>query len=175
MNKLIAINNISVRTDIIRKLAIETVEPITGNGIKTTPIGMHLPIPTYTTLWNSSAVFTNNYTITLSDTIDNYDELIIYGSAIRDSSAWYIDCQNRYVVDPGKINFCCCYYNGCWSTASNTFILCNGTQVMLSGNSGNILSSFYMGQTQGSTAWLGEKNNNRNTDVHPYKIVGVKY
>lgn len=175
MNKLIAINNISVSADTIRKLAIDVEQPITGDGTKKYPIGIELPMPSYSTLWTSSATFTNNYTFTLSDSIDNYDELIIYGSAIRDNSAWYIDCQNRYFVDKGKINLCCSYYNGTWATASNSHILCNGTQMMLSGNSGNILSSFYMGQAAGSTSWAGGKYNNRIDDVHPYKIIGVKY
>jgi len=39
----------------------------------------------YTTLWETDTPFKNMYSITLSDSIDNYDEYIVYGSANRDS------------------------------------------------------------------------------------------
>lgn len=129
----------------------------------------------YTTLWETSNPFQNMYSITLNDSIDNYDELIVYGSANRDND-YYINCENEYVVDKNAINFCNSFYNGCWSTASNSHILCNGTQLLLSGTSGRVTSSYYMGQNAGVTTWCGWKATTaRVQDVHPYKIVGVRY
>lgn len=129
----------------------------------------------YTTLWETDTPFNNMYSITLSDSIDNYDELIVYGSANRDND-YFINCENEYAVDKNAINFCNSFYNGCWSTAANSHILCNGTQLLLSGTSGRITSSYYMGQNAGATAWCGWKSTGaRVQDVHPYKIVGAKY
>lgn len=129
----------------------------------------------YTTLWETDTPFNNMYSITLSDSIDNYDELIVYGSANRDN-VYFINCENEYAVDKNAINFCNSFYNGCWSTAADSHILCNGTQLLLSGTSGRITSSYYMGQNAASTAWCGWKSTAaRVQDVHPYKIVGAKY
>jgi len=129
----------------------------------------------YTTLWETSTPFNNMYSITLNDSIDNYDELIVYGSANRDNTH-YINCENEYVVDKNAINFCNSFYNGCWSVDANSHILCNGTQLLLSGTSGRVTSSYYMGQNAGTTAWCGWKGTAaRVQDVHPYKIVGAKY
>ena len=63
------------------------------------------PQYTYTTLWETTTPFNNMYNITLNDSIDNYDELIVYGSANRDNT-FYINCENEYVVDKNAINFC---------------------------------------------------------------------
>lgn len=156
--------------------AIEVISPMTGNGTPESPIGIQVGVqPTYTTLWETNSPFANMYSFTMSQSIDNFDELIVYGSANRDNAFW-IDCENRYVVDPGKINMCCSYYNGTWGMSDTSHILCNGTQVWLSGTSGRVTSSYYMGQNNNSTAWCGWKSTTaRVQDVHPYKIVGVKY
>ena len=133
------------------------------------------PTYTYTTLCETDTPFKNMYSITLNDSIDNYDELIIYGSANRDNTH-FINCENEYVVDKSAINFCNSFYNGSWSIEANSHILCNGTQLLLSGTSGRITSSYYMGQNAGATSWCGWKSTGaRVQDVHPYKIVGAKY
>ena len=75
----------------------------------------------YTTLWETDTPFNNMYSITLNDSIDNYDELIIYGSANRDNN-YYINCENEYAVDKSAINFCNSFYNGCWSMAADSHI-----------------------------------------------------
>lgn len=134
-----------------------------------------VPTYEYTILWETSNPFQNMYSITLNDSIDNYDALIVYGSANRDNTN-FINCENEYVVDKNAINFCNSFYNGCWSVAANSLILCNGTQLLLSGTSGRVTSSYYMGQKAGTTAWCGWKSTGaRVQDVHPYKIVGEKY
>lgn len=128
---------------------------------------------TYTTLWETNSPFNNMYSITLNDSIDNYDEYIVYGSANRDSQVW-LDTQNRYTVTPGKVNQGGCFYAGRWNTGS-TYVLLNGTEMWLSGTSGYVSSSYFYGQNNGATTWsVGTYNTARNVDLHPYKIVGIK-
>ena len=127
----------------------------------------------YTTLWETSNPFKNMYSITLNDSLYNYDQYIVYGSAIRDSQLW-LNTQNRYVVTQNKVNRGGCYYAGKWSDGL-TYLLMNGTDMWLSGTSGYITSSYFFGQDNGSTAFCkGCYNTARNVDLHPYKIVGVK-
>lgn len=177
MADFLNVNNLALSASVIAPQAITVEAPLTGDGTSANPIGISAGVqPTYTVLWHTNSPFANMYSFTLNQSIDNFDELIVKGSASRDSSKWFINCENRYVVDPGKINMCCSYYNGAWSTASNAHILCNGTQVWISGNSGRVTSSYFMGQNAGSTAWCGSKMTGaRVEDVHPYEIVGVKY
>lgn len=127
----------------------------------------------YTTLWETDTPFKNMYSITLSDSIDNYDEYIVYGSADRDDQFW-LDTQNRYTVNHTGVNQGGCFYAGRRSTGS-TYILINGTDMWLNGTSGYITSSYFMGQNNGATTFCdGTFNTGRNVDLHPYKIVGVK-
>jgi hypothetical protein len=131
------------------------------------------PTYTYTTLWETNSPFKNMYSITLNDSIDNYDEYIVYGSANRDNQFW-LDTQNRYVVSPGKVNQGGCFYAGRWNTDS-TYILLNGTEMWLSGTSGYVNSSYFYGQGNNVTTWAqGTYNTARHVDLHPYKIVGIK-
>lgn len=177
MADFLNLNNLALSASVVPSSeAVEVISPMTGNGTPESPIGIQAGVqPTYTVLWHTNSPFANMYSFTLNQSIDNFDELIVKGSANRDSTH-YINCENRYVVDPGKINMCCSYYNGTWSTANDTHILCNGTQLWISGNSGRVTSSYYMGQNAGSTAWCGWKTTGaRVQDVHPYEIVGVKY
>lgn len=130
------------------------------------------PTYTYRTLWETNTPFRNLYSITLNDSIDNYDELIVYGSA--DRNTFKLNTENKYVVVPSSINMCGCYYAGRWDTNS-TFLLINGTEMRLSGNSGYVDSSYFFGQGNNTTAWnQGVYNTARSSDLHPYKIVGVK-
>lgn len=131
------------------------------------------PQYTYTTLWETTTPFKNMYSITLNDSIDNYDEYIVYGSANRDNQFW-LDTQNHYVVNKNGVNQGGCFYAGRWSTGS-TYILINGTDMWLNGTSGYITSSYFMGQNNNATTFCdGTFNTARNVDLHPYKIVGIK-
>lgn len=131
------------------------------------------PSYTYTTLWETDTPFKNMYSITLNDSIENYDEYIVYGSANRDDQFW-LDTQNRYTVNHGAVNQGGCFYAGRWSTGS-TYILLNGTDMWLDGTSGYITSSYFMGQNNGATTFCnGTYTAARNVDLHPYKIVGIK-
>lgn len=171
------LDNLAVEASVVPSSnAVSVSSPITGDGTSASPLGIDVGTqPSYTVLWHTDSPFANMYSFTLSQSIDNFDELIVKGSANRDDTH-FINCENRYVVDPGKINMCCSYYNGTWSTANDTHILCNGTQVWISGTSGRVTSSFFMGQTNASTAWCGWKSTGaRVQDIHPYEIVGVKY
>jgi hypothetical protein len=127
----------------------------------------------YTTLWETDTPFKNMYSISLNDSLDNYDEYIVYGSANRDNQFW-LDTQNRYVVNKNGVNQGGCFYAGKWNTGS-TYILLNGTDVFLSGTSGYITSSYFMGQNNNATTFCdGTYNTARNVDLHPYKIVGIE-
>lgn len=174
---MLKLDNLAISASVVPSSnAVNVSSPITGDGTSAFPIGIQAGVqPTYTTLWHTDSPFANMYSFTLSQSIDNFDELIVKGSANRDNQFW-INCENHYVVDPGKINMCCSYYNGAWNTGAAPHILCNGTQVWISGTSGRVTSSYFMGQNAGSTAWCGWKSTDaRVQDVHPYEIVGVKY
>ena len=130
------------------------------------------PTYTYRTLWVTNTPFRNLYSITLNDSIDNYDEYIVYGSAKRTDLV--VDTQTRYVVVPNQVNQGGCLYAGRWSTGS-TYILINGTEMRLSGKSGYVDSSYFFGQTNNNTTWTqAVYSTARADDLHPYKIVGVK-
>jgi len=124
-----------------------------------------------TLLWSAESVAPNNTSITLYDSIDNYDELIYYGSATRT----YCPCvMTEYPVISGVLNLGGPYFYGIWTTGAY-YHLSNGTQVFLSGNSGYIATSYYWGKQNGGTAYEASLTTNRAADVRPYKIVGVKY
>jgi len=129
--------------------------------------------PDRTVLWSAAAVSPNNTSITLNDSIDNYDEIVYYGSASR-SIGHIVSVKTEYPVISGRINGGGPLHCGKWGTGDN-FILANGTQVYLSGNSGGIYSSYYWGKQNNGTAFQGELTNNRYNDVRPYKIEGLKY
>jgi hypothetical protein len=125
-------------------------------------------------LWSAASQQASNSTITLNDSIDNYDEIIYYGSGTKNDRTPCV--ATEYPVIPGVLNLGGPFFVGKWASAdSDNFILCNGTQVFLSGNSGYVASSFYMGKNNSSTAWAASLLTNRTNDVRPYRIVGVKY
>lgn len=157
--------------------SVNVSSPLSGDGTSAHPLAAPTAYiesePTYTLLWSASSAFRNQYSITLNDSIDNYDEVIYYGSANRDTNT--VKVVTEYPVYSGAINLGGPVFCGCWRT-SNNYELWNGTQVWLSGTSGYVNNSFYWGMQNGGTGY--EANNYstpRNSDVHPYKIVGVKY
>ena len=135
-------------------------------------VAWEAPTYTYRTLWETNTPFRNLYSITLNDSIDNYDELIVYGSANRNT--FTLKTENKYVIVPSSVNMCGCYYAGRWDMNS-TFLLLNGTEMRLSGKSGYVDSSYFFGQGNNNTVWTpAVYNTARSSDLHPYKIVGVK-
>lgn len=131
------------------------------------------PTHIYKVLWSTNAPFKNMYSITLNDAIENYDEYIVYGSANRDN-IMEVNTQNRYCVTPGYVNQGGCFYDGLWNV-NYQYILMNGTEMWLSGTSGYIAQSYFMGQNNGATTWTSFYSTAaRQADVHPYKIVGIK-
>ena len=127
--------------------------------------------PEKTVLWSADSVAPNQSSIELSDSIDNYDEIIFYGSGTRN---YVPNVQTYYPVISGKVNLGGPFFCGKWGSG-DSWLLCNGTQVYLSGTSGFVASSYYWGKTDGGTAYNASLVNNRTNDVRPYKIVGVKY
>ena len=125
----------------------------------------------YTTLWETDTPFKNMYSITLNDSIDNYDEYIVYGSAVKDGNVYY-DTQNRYFVSHNGVQQGGCVTAGTWGTSK--FLLLNGTEMWLSGTSGYIASSYFIGEGNNTTAWTQGTFTGRTADLHPYKIVGIK-
>ena len=165
----------TVSADVTALQPVTVSAPLTGNGTSAQPIGFSGAVrPTYTVLWQTANPVANVYNISLNDSIENYDEFIVYGSANRDSQ-FTIKTVNRYEVDKGRINFADCYTHGAWNTAANTHILTNGTNIWLSGNSGSVRGSYFLGQNVGAVSFVGWRGNDRAVDVHPYKIVGVKW
>ena len=124
-------------------------------------------------LWSSDTPFKNQYSIELEDSIDNYDEIIFYGSANRGGND-RVNVKTEFPVVSGCINLGGPYTLNAWQS-TNHYMLNNGTQVYLSGNSGFIDVSYYWGMQNGGTAFEANRYTTaRNADVHPYKIVGVK-
>lgn len=165
----------TVSADVTALQPVTVSAPLTGNGTSAQPIGFSGAVkPSYTVLWQTANPVANVYNISLNDSIENYDEFIVYGSANRDDQ-FTIKTVNRYEVDKGRINFADCYTHGAWNTAANTHILTNGTNIWLSGNSGSVRGSYFLGQNVGAVSFVGWRGNNRAVDIHPYKIVGVKW
>lgn len=128
---------------------------------------------TYTVLWETDTPFKNQYTISLNDSIDNYDEVICYGSANRGGND-RVNVKTTYPIISGTVNLVGPYTLNTWQS-TNHYMLNNGTQVYLSGNSGFIDVSYYWGMQNGGTGFEANRYTTaRNADVHPYKIVGVK-
>lgn len=129
---------------------------------------------TYTVLWETDTPFNNQYSIELNDSIDNYDEIICYGSANRGGND-RVNVKSTYPVISGTINLVGPYTLNTWQS-TNYYMLNNGTQMYLSGTSGYIDVSYYWGMQNGGTAFEANRYTTaRNADVHPYKIVGVKH
>ena len=157
---------------------VSVSSPLSGDGSSANPIEAPAVVydtePTYTTLWETTTPFANGYAITLNDSIDNYDELIYYGSADRGGNAT-VRVMTEYPVCPGHSNAGGPFICNTWQTG-NAYWLCNGTQVWISGTSGFISASYYWGMQNGGTGFEANRYTTaRNADVHPYKIVGVKY
>ena len=126
-----------------------------------------------TVLWENNSPAPNNSSITLNDSIDNYDEIEYYGSGAR--NALNTPCViTNYPVISGVLNLGGPEFIGKWGSG-DTWILSNGTQCFLSGNSGYIASSYFFGRNNGATGYAASLVNNRVDDVRPYKIVGIKY
>ena len=124
-------------------------------------------------LWSAASQQASNSTITLTDSIDNYDELWFYGSGTRNAMCPCVITE--YPVIPGVLNLGGPFFVGQWGSGTNNYELCNGTQIYLSGNSGLVATSFYFGKANGSTGWAAANTTNRDLDVRPYKILGIKY
>jgi len=130
--------------------------------------------PTYTVLWETNEPFRNQYSIVLNDSIDNYDEVICYGSANRGGND-RVNVKTTYPVISGTVNLVGPYTLNTWQSTNN-YMLNNGTQMYLSGTSGYIDVSYYWGMQNGGTGFEANRYTTpRNADVHPYKIVGVKH
>jgi len=129
---------------------------------------------TYTVLWETDTPFKNQYSIVLNDSLDNYDEVICYGSANRGGND-RVNVKTTYPVVSGTINLVGPYTLNTWQS-TNHYMLNNGTQMYLSGTSGFIDVSYYWGMQNGGTGFEANRYTTpRNADVHPYKIVGVKH
>ena len=136
-------------------------------------VAWEAPTYVYKELWHTDSAFRNMYSITLNDSIDNYDEYIVYGSAIRDD-VYPLNTETRHVVVKNAINQGGCWYAGMWSTIYQ-YELANGTEMWLSGNSGYVGSSYYGGIHYTSSIWAqGVSTAGRVNDLHPYRIVGLK-
>lgn len=169
---------IIIPTAIASTSSIDTNYPFMGNGSTSLPIEAPSAIydsePRYTLLWYTDSAFRNGYTIELNDTIDHYDELIYYGSANRGNNATVV-VMTEYPVITGQINGGGPYTCNRWETGNN-YALCNGTQMWVSGNSGCVSASYYWGMKNAGTGFEANRYTTaRNSDVHPYMIVGVKY
>lgn len=124
-----------------------------------------------TLLWSANAQAPTNSNITFLDSVDNYEEIQIYGSGDNTYSRLTI---NEYPIISGKMMIGGPTYIGKWG-ASDNWVLVNGTRMGWSGTSARVMSSFYYGKNNGSTAWAASYCQNRAIDIRPYKIYGITY
>ena len=124
-----------------------------------------------TLLWSANSQAPTNSNITFLDSVDNYDEIQIYGSGDNSYSRLTI---NEFPIISGKMMIGGPSYIGKWGAGDN-WLLVNGTRMGWSGTSARVMSSFYYGKNNGSTAWASQYCQNRASDIRPYKIYGIIY
>jgi hypothetical protein len=124
-----------------------------------------------TLLWSANAQAPTNSNITFLDSVDNYEEIQIYGSGDNIYSRLTI---NEYPIISGKMMIGGPSYIGKWG-AGDTWLLVNGTRMGWSGTSARVMSSFYYGKNNNATTWGSQYCQNRASDIRPYKIYGITY
>lgn len=175
MSQLLKLGEVAISAAPLTSYPVSVNFPLSGDGTPSNPISLlGYNSPLYVELWSATTAFKNNYSITLNDTINNYDEIRIYGSANRGSN-YFVKTYNDYPVQSAGTMLAGVYFMGQWTTLTSHLIV-NGTEIMLSGNSGYVGNSYFFGMNSNATAYAaGRYTTARNEDLHPYRIVGVKY
>lgn len=123
-------------------------------------------------LWETTG---NTYetNIELSETIMHFDKVMIYGSGLESEAQGAHLSKNVYIVQSGVIGADCFGYS-MWD-ARNGYNYALGCGLQLSGNSGHVGSSYYMGQAQNTNSYAAGKWTGTNGPkmLQPFKIFGI--
>ena len=148
---------------------------LTGNGTSENPLqytGEIQHSDKRSLLWESTG---NDYNtnIELSETIQHFDKVMIYGSGLENYDTMHLS-KNVYTVQPGLINGCDVWCYSPWTTSFQAnYIL--GADLKLSGNSGHIGSSYYWGIGSKNATWAAGKWTGTEAPkmLMPWKIFGI--
>lgn len=151
-------------------------EGFSGNGTSASPLGFTGDIQhtdKRTLLWETTGT-PYNTTIQLNEPITHYNEIMIYGSGVETEAGGYHTSKNVYQTQPRPINAGPWAFS-LWNLASYRCAYTLGADMILSGNSGYIGSSFANGIPQGSTAFAGFKwtGADANKMLMPWRIYGI--
>jgi len=131
-----------------------------------------------TVIWTvpSGSEDANNYNITLSETIHNFEEIAVYCKCTRIANSLQVTTKNVYpVCDSGYTMFADGVSTNHWNLTAgqNAHYTC-GVDVRLTGSTGYIGENYRWGVQTGTTTWEMSRASNSNIYPHPYKIVGIK-
>ena len=130
-----------------------------------------------TVIWTvpSGSKDSNNYNITLSETIHNFEEIAVYCKCLR-ATGLQVTTKNVYpVCDAGNTMFADGISTNHWNvTAGQNAHYTVGVDVRLTGSTGYIGENYRWGVQTGTTTWEVSRASNSSIYPHPYKIVGIK-
>ena len=130
-----------------------------------------------TVIWTvpSGSEDANNYDITLSETIHNFEEIAVYCKCTR-TTGLQVMTKNVYpVCDAGNTMFADGISTNHWNvTAGQNAHYTVGVDVRLTGSTGYIGENYRWGVQTGTTTWEVSRASNSGIYPHPYKIVGIK-
>ena len=165
----IAQNNYILSTD----KEISHDNTLSGNGTVDSPLGLN-----ETVIWTvpNGSENTNNYNITLLETIQNFEEIAVYCKSTRIENSLQVTTKNVYpVCDSGYTMFADGISTNHWNITEeqNGHYTC-GIDVRLIGNSGYVGENYRWGVQNGTLKWEIQRiSNNNKIYPHPYKIVGI--
>ena len=130
-----------------------------------------------TVIWTvpSGSEDSNNYNITLSETIHNFEEIAVYCKCTR-ATGLQVTTKNVYpVCDAGNTMFADGISTNHWNvTAGQNAHYTVGVDVRLTGSTGYIGENYRWGVQTGTTTWEVSRASDNSIYPHPYKIVGIK-
>ena len=130
-----------------------------------------------TVIWTvpSGSEDANNYNITLSETIHNFEEIAVYCKCLR-ATGLQVTTKNVYpVCDAGNTMFADGISTNHWNvTSGQNAHYTVGVDVRLTGSTGYIGENYRWGVQTGTTTWEVSRASNSSIYPHPYKIVGIK-
>ena len=131
-----------------------------------------------TVLWTvpSGSTNANGYSIVLSETIHNFEEIAVYCKCTRIANSLQVTTKNVYpVCDAGFTMFADGVSTNKWNAdnTQNGHYTC-GVDVRLTGATGYIGENYRWGVQNGTSTWEVQRVSNNSLYPHPYKIVGIK-
>lgn len=124
-----------------------------------------------TLIWSATENVYNK-SITLSEPLTHFEEYEIYASGMENATAGVHVAKTSFNTTENKVNGCDSWGYSPWTTTYN-YIL--GSNIKISGSSGFVGSSYYMGQGSNTTAYAAGKWVNADAPkmLQPFKIFGL--